>query len=218
MSFQCRHQIPPPNSHYFTAHGYRDQCICRFLAWHSCYTLLPSSCFRLFLFWSPAADPRNIWESGQYGGSRKSAHSIKYPGLLYKPIRVSTIPEREHRHDENRISRVRPKRIWKKVWTGNAHEEAKGPLLAEGMLSMQKNDIARPRAYPDRPSVRDYPTRKIKPRHSFSICSIMMTKREFRAAKDFLQEGKGAKTYYSADSRPDPNKLRNTFRPDPGGR
>jgi Tfp pilus assembly protein PilF len=62
-----------------------------------------------------------------------------------------------------------------------------------GMLAMQKNDIRQAENYIRSALRKGLPDKENEAAAYLQMCSIMMTKREFRAAKDFFRKTKALK-------------------------
>jgi Tfp pilus assembly protein PilF len=61
------------------------------------------------------------------------------------------------------------------------------------MLAMQKNDIRQPESYIRLALRKGLPDKENQAAAYLQMCSIMMNKREFRAAKDFFRKAKALK-------------------------
>jgi Tfp pilus assembly protein PilF len=59
-----------------------------------------------------------------------------------------------------------------------------------GMLSMQKNDMKQAESYIRQALRKGLPDKENEAAAYLQMCSIMMNKREFRAAKDFFRKAK----------------------------
>jgi Tfp pilus assembly protein PilF len=62
-----------------------------------------------------------------------------------------------------------------------------------GMLAMQRNDIRTAENYIRSALRKGLPDKENQAAAYLQLCSIMMTKREFRAAKDFFKKAKALK-------------------------
>jgi len=63
-------------------------------------------------------------------------------------------------------------------------------LLQMGMLAMQKNDLRQAESYIRQALRKGLPDKENEAAAYLQMCSIMMNKREFRAAKDFFRKSK----------------------------
>ncbi len=66
-------------------------------------------------------------------------------------------------------------------------------MLQMGMLSMQKNDLRKAESYIRGALQKGLPDKENKAAAYLQMCSLMMNKREFRAAKDFFRKAKALK-------------------------
>jgi Tfp pilus assembly protein PilF len=62
-----------------------------------------------------------------------------------------------------------------------------------GMISLQKNDMKTGESYIRSALRKGLPDKENEAAAYLQLCSIMMTKREFRAAKDFFRKAKALK-------------------------
>lgn len=66
-------------------------------------------------------------------------------------------------------------------------------MLQMGMLAMQKNDLRGAERYIREALRKGLPDKENQAAAYLQMCSLMMNKREFRAAKDFFRKAKAAK-------------------------
>jgi Tfp pilus assembly protein PilF len=66
-------------------------------------------------------------------------------------------------------------------------------MLQMGMLSMQKNDLRQAESYIRQALRKGLPDKENQAAAYLQMCSLMMNKREFRAAKDFFRKAKALK-------------------------
>jgi Tfp pilus assembly protein PilF len=77
---------------------------------------------------------------------------------------------------------------------GSLTKQAEGPnKLQLGMLSMQKGDIKQAEAYIRQAIRAGLPDNENNAAAYLQLCSIMMNKREFRAAKEYFRKAKSFK-------------------------
>jgi len=77
---------------------------------------------------------------------------------------------------------------------GSLTKQAEGPnKLQLGMLSMQKGDMKTAEAYIRQAIRAGLPDKENSAAAYLQLCSIMMNKREFRAAKEYFRKAKGLK-------------------------
>jgi tetratricopeptide (TPR) repeat protein len=134
-------------------------------------------------------------EEGDMEEAKKIVNSIQFPRLLIKPIRsvyytiLGNLAMVGQNYEE-------AEKMMKKGLSlgGTLTKQAEGPnKLQLGMLSMQKGDIKQAEAY-IRQSIRaGLPDSENNAAAYLQLCSIMMNKREFRAAKDYFRKAKSFK-------------------------
>jgi tetratricopeptide (TPR) repeat protein len=134
-------------------------------------------------------------EEGDMETAKKIVNSIRFPRLLIKPIRsvyytiLGNLAMVGQNYEE-------AEKMMKKGLSlgGTLTKQAEGPnKLQLGMLSMQKGDIKQAEAY-IRQSIRaGLPDSENNAAAYLQLCSIMMNKREFRAAKDYFRKAKSFK-------------------------
>jgi Tfp pilus assembly protein PilF len=66
-------------------------------------------------------------------------------------------------------------------------------MLQMGMLAMQRNDMKQAESYIRQAIRKGLPDKENEAAAYLQMCSIMMNKREFRAAKDFFNRAKKLK-------------------------
>ncbi len=145
-------------------------------------------------FFGPMRLIQQYMESGDMEGAEKVLNSIKYPNLLYKPIRSvyytlkGNVAMMKQDYDGAEMN------MKKGLDLGMPMKEAEGAsLLQMGMLSMQKNDLKKAESYIRSALSKGLPDKENQAAAYLQMCSIMMTKREFRAAKDFFRKTKALK-------------------------
>jgi hypothetical protein len=140
-----------------------------------------------YFFFGPLRLIQEHMESGNMEAAEKVLDSVKFPGLLYKPIRSVYYTLKGNIAMMKQDFTGAEKNMKKGLDLGMPMKEAEGAsLLQMGMLCMQKNDI--------RQALRKgLPDKENQAAAFLQLCSIMMTKREFRAAKDFFRKAKALK-------------------------
>jgi len=130
-------------------------------------------------------------ESGNVEEAEKIISSIKFPNLLYKPIRSvfytlkGNLAMMKQDFDGAELN------MKKGLDLGMPMKEAEGAsLLQMGMLSMQKNDLKQAESYIRQAIRKGLPDKENEAAAYLQMCSIMMNKREFRASKDFFRKAK----------------------------
>ncbi len=147
-----------------------------------------------YFFFGPLRLIQEHMESGDMEAAGKVLNSIKFPGLLYKPIRSVYYTLKGNLAMMNKDFDTAEKNMKKGLDLGMPMKEAEGAsLLQMGMLSMQKNNIRQAESYIRQAIRKGLPDKDNQSAAFLQLCSIMMTKREFRAAKDFFRKAKALK-------------------------
>jgi tetratricopeptide (TPR) repeat protein len=145
-------------------------------------------------FFGPLRLIQEYMEKGDMDGAQKVLHSIKYPNLLYKPIRSVYYTLKGNVAMMNQDFDTAEKSMKKGLDLGMPMKEAEGAsLLQMGMLAMQKNDLKQAESYIRSALRKGLPDKENAAAANLQMCSIMMNKREFRAAKDFFRRAKALK-------------------------
>jgi len=145
-------------------------------------------------FFGPLRLIQEHMESGNVEGAEKVLNTIKYPGLLYKPIRSVYYTLRGNLSMMKQDFDSAEKHMKKGLDLGMPMKEAEGAsLLQMGMLAMQKNDLRQAESYIRQSLRKGLPDKENQAAAYLQLCSIMMTKREFRASKDFFRKAKALK-------------------------
>ena len=133
-------------------------------------------------------------EGGDLDGAKRVLASIKYPNLLYKPIRSAFFTFKGQLAMMEQDFDSAEKNMKKGLDLGTPMKEVKGAsLLQMGMISLQKNDFKQAEKY-IRQSLREgLPDKENEAAAYLQMCNIMMNKREFRAAKEFFRKAKALK-------------------------
>ena len=140
-------------------------------------------------FFGPLRLIQEYMESGDMEGAEKILASIRYPSLLYKPIRSVYFTLKGNVAMMKQDYDGAEKMMKKGLDLGMPMKEAEGAsLLQMGMLAMQKNDLKQAESY-----VRQALRKGNQAAAFLQMCSLMMNKREFRSAKDFFKKAKALK-------------------------
>jgi tetratricopeptide (TPR) repeat protein len=133
-------------------------------------------------------------ENGDVEGAERVLNSIKYPNLLYKPIRSAFFTFKGQLAMMKQDFDSAEKNMKKGLDLGTPMKEVKGAsLLQMGMISLQKNDFKQAEKY-IRQAIREgLPDKENEAAAYLQMCNIMMNKREFRAAKEFFRKAKALK-------------------------
>ena len=133
-------------------------------------------------------------ETGNMEGAEKVLNSIKYPTLLYKPVRSAYYTVKGQLAMMKQDYDGAEKMMQKGLDLGSPMKEVKGAsLLQMGMISMQRGNLKQAESY-IRQSIREgLPDKDNEAAAYLQMCNIMMNKREFRAAKEFFRKSKALK-------------------------
>lgn len=145
-------------------------------------------------FFGPLRLIQEYMENGDMEGAEKVLNSIKFPNLLYKPIRSVYYTLKGNVAMMKQDYDGAEKMMKKGLDLGMPMKEAEGAsLLQMGMLAMQKNDLRQGESYIRQAIRKGLPDKENEAAAYLQMCSIMMNKREFRAAKDFFRKAKALK-------------------------
>jgi tetratricopeptide (TPR) repeat protein len=145
-------------------------------------------------FFGPLRFIQEYFEAGDTVGAENILYSIKFPGLLYKPIRSVYYTLKGNVAMMKQDFDGAEKMMKKGLDLGMPMKEAEGAsMLQMGMLSMQKNDMKQAESYIRQAIRKGLPDNENEAAAYLQMCSIMMNKREFRAAKDFFRKSKALK-------------------------
>jgi len=145
-------------------------------------------------FFGPLRLIQEYLEAGDIDGAEKILNSIKFPGLLYKPIRSVYYTLKGNVAMMKQDFDGAEKMMKKGLDLGMPMKEAEGAsMLQMGMLAMQKNDLKQAESYIRQALRKGLPDKENEAAAYLQMCSIMMNKREFRAAKDFFRKSKALK-------------------------
>lgn len=145
-------------------------------------------------FFGPLRLIQEHMESGNMEAAEKVINSIKYPNLLYKPIRSVYYTLKGNLAMMKQDFGAAEVNMKKGLDLGMPMKEAEGAsMLQMGMLAMQRNDIKSAESYIRQALRKGLPDKENQAAAYLQMCSIMMNKREFRAAKDFFRKAKALK-------------------------
>lgn len=148
-------------------------------------------------FFGPLRLIQEHLEAGNVEEAQKVINSIKYPNLLYKPIRSVYYTLKGNLAMMNQDFETAEKNMKKGLDLGMPMKEAEGAsMLQMGMLAMQKNDIKQAESYIRAAIRKGLPDKENQAAAYLQMCSIMMNKRDMnslRAAKDFFRKAKALK-------------------------
>ena len=145
-------------------------------------------------FFGPLRLIQEYMEKGDMEGAEKILNAIKFPGLMYKPIRAVYFTLKGNMDMMKQNFEGAEMNMKKGLDLGMPMKEAEGAsLLQMGMLCMQRNDIRQAESYIRSALRKGLPDKENQAAAYLQLCSIMMTKREFRAAKEFFKKAKALK-------------------------
>jgi tetratricopeptide (TPR) repeat protein len=133
-------------------------------------------------------------ETGDMEGAERVLNSIRYPRLLYKPVRSAYYTVKGQLAMMKQDFDGAEKMMKKGLDLGTPMKEVKGAsLLQLGMIAVQKGNLKQAESY-IRQSLREgLPDKENEAAAYLQMCNIMMNKREFRAAKEFFRKSKALK-------------------------
>lgn len=153
-----------------------------------------------FLF-GPMRLIQSYMEEGDLEGSKKVLDSIWFPRLLIKPIRSVYYTVKGNLDMMNQDFASAEKNLKKSNELMSTSTLMKGQLaqaegankLQLGMLAIQKGDMKQGESYIRQAIRAGLPDSENNAAAYLQLCSIMMNKREFRAAKDYFRKAKSFK-------------------------
>lgn len=145
-------------------------------------------------FFGPLRLIQEDMENGNLEGAERILNSIKFPNLLYKPIRSVYYTLKGNIAMSKQDFDSAETMMKKGLDLGMPMKEAEGAsLLQMGMLAMQKNNTKQGESYIRQAIRKGLPDKENEAAAYLQMCSIMMNKREFRAAKEFYRKAKACK-------------------------
>jgi tetratricopeptide (TPR) repeat protein len=153
-----------------------------------------------FLF-GPMRLIQSHMEEGDIEGSKKVLDSVWFPGLLIKPVRsvYYTIKGNLDMVDQNydaaekNLKKSNDLMSNSTLMQGQMKQAEGANKLQLGMLAIQKGDMKQGEAYIRQAIRAGLPDSENNAAAYLQLCSIMMNKREFRAAKDYFRKAKSYK-------------------------
>ena len=160
------------------------------------YLVAVVSIFSHFFF-GPLRLIQEYMENGDLEGAEKILNQVQFPGLLFKPIRSVYFTLKGNIAIMKKDYDGAEKMMKKGIDLGSGSSLMQGAegasLLQMGMLAMQKNDLKQAESYIRQAIRKGLPDKENQAAAFLQMCSIMMNKREFRAAKDFFRKAKALK-------------------------
>ena len=145
-------------------------------------------------FIGPLRLVQTAMEDGDMDAAERVINGIRYPNLLYKPIRSAfytvkgQLKMMKQDFDGAEIA------MKKGLDLGSPIKEAEGAnMLQLGMIAMQKGNFKQGESYIRQAIRKGLPDKENEAAAYLQMCNIMMNKREFRAAKDFFKRTKALK-------------------------
>lgn len=146
-----------------------------------------------FLF-GPMRLIQGYMESGDMEGAEKVINSIKFPGLLIKPVRSVYFTLKGNLAMVKQDYDSAETHMKKSLSLGSPMKEAEGAnQLQLGMLSMQKGNIREAEKYIRQAIRSGLPDKENQAAAWLQLSSIMINKREYRAAKEYFRKVKALK-------------------------
>ncbi len=133
-------------------------------------------------------------EKGDMEGAERVVNSVKYPNLLYKPVRSAYYTVKGQMAMMKEDYDGAELNMKKGIDLGSPIKEVEGAnLLQIGMINMQKGNFKQGESYIRQAIRKGLPDKENEAAAYLQMCNIMMNKREFRAAKDFFKKTKALK-------------------------
>ena len=134
-------------------------------------------------------------EAGDMEAATKVVDSIIFPQLLIKPMRSVYYTIQGNLAMVNQDYDTAEKHMKKSIDLGGSlTKQAEGPnKLQMGMLQIQKGNMKEGESYIRQAIRAGLPDKENNAAAYLQLCSIMMNKREFRAAKEYFRKAKGFK-------------------------
>ncbi|HMO31514.1 MAG TPA: hypothetical protein PKE63_12220 [Lacibacter sp.] len=149
------------------------------------------------LFFGPLRLIQEYMEAGDLEGAEKILNSIRFPNLLYKPIRSVYYTLKGNlamtRQDFDTAEKLMKKGIDLGAGSSVMQGTEGASLLQMGMLALQKNNFKQAESYIRQAIRKGLPDKENEAAAYLQMSSIMVNKREFRAAKDFFRKAKALK-------------------------
>ena len=153
-----------------------------------------------FLF-GPMRLIQSYMESGDIEGSKKVLDSIWFPALLIKPVRSVyytvkgnlDMVNQNYESAEKNLKKSNDLMSTSSLMQGQMKQAEGANKLQLGMLAIQKGDMKQGESYIRQAIRAGLPDSENNAAAYLQLCSIMMNKREFRAAKDYFRKAKSFK-------------------------
>lgn len=139
---------------------------------------------------------QNAMEEGDLDKAKRIVDGIRFPGLLIKPVRSVYYTLKGNLAMADQDLETAEKHMKKSISLGGGQltKQAEGPnKLQLGMISMQKGNMKEAESYIRQAIKAGLPDSENSAVAYLQLCSIMMNKREFRAAKEYFRKAKSFK-------------------------
>jgi hypothetical protein len=142
-------------------------------------------------FFGPLRLIQEHMENGDMEGAEKVLASIRFPNLLYKPIRSVYYTLKGNISMMKQDFEGAEKSMKKGLDLGMPMKEAEGAsMLQMGMLMMQKNDLKQAESYIRQAIRKGLPDKENEAAAYLQMCSIMMNKRGSGPPRIFSEKQK----------------------------
>jgi len=140
-------------------------------------------------------------EAGDIEGSKKVLDSIWFPALMIKPVRSVyytvkgnlDMMNQDFTSAEKNLKRSNDLMSSSTMMKGQLQQAEGANKLQLGMLAIQKGNMKEGESYIRQAIRAGLPDNENSAAAYLQLCSIMMNKREFRAAKDYFRKAKSFK-------------------------
>ncbi len=157
-----------------------------------------------YFFFGPLRLIQEHMESGDMDAAEKVLNSIKFPGLLYKPIRSVYYTLKGNIAMMKQDFTSAEKNMKKGLDLGMPMKEAEGAsLLQMGMLCMQKNDIRQAESYIRQAIRKGLPDKENQAAAFLQLVFNHDDQEGVQGGEGFLSKGEGIETDNPADRQPD---------------
>jgi tetratricopeptide (TPR) repeat protein len=153
-----------------------------------------------FLF-GPMRLIQTCMEEGDVDGAKKVLDSVWFPALLIKPVRSVyytvkgnlDMMNQDYAGAEANLKKSNELMASSTLMKDQLQQAEGANKLQLGMLAIQKGDMKQGESYIRQAIRAGLPDKENNAAAYLQLCSIMMNKREFRAAKDYFRKAKSYK-------------------------
>ncbi|RAJ10547.1 tetratricopeptide repeat protein [Chitinophaga skermanii] len=156
--------------------------------------LLAVVCFVTHFMFGPMRLVQEAAEAGDIDGAMKLMNQVKFPKLLYKPIRsVYYFLQSNFAMQTNDFDKAEAN-IRQSLKAGSPMKEMEGMQYFQlGMIAAQKGDLKNASDNLKRALKIGLPDKENKAAALFALCNISASKRDFKSAKEYLRRAKECK-------------------------